>query len=285
MLNNELKDKILEYASLFTSITPKKELFQIIKEIINSQNLVLAYDPDSEIYAEVIAWPLITFGYSVTLTDFHTAQYYYAPYSSPSTHYIYFSSNPEHQFAVQLTSTLRVMGYNRLHLTSSSTKLEGVFSFAFGEEEQKILSGVKNLAIAFCNALFERTSNLRLKRVLNNLAIDKDSLTNYILNSVSSSKSLVNTIAASGPLFSIAKIASHINPDIKVVPLTSLFKMEVNDPVEIWTLDFDAEIVARLKFEKSKPELLNVIHFGFDPLSSPLIAVYAVALAKVFRKA
>jgi len=117
-LRESLKKKIEENVRLFCGMTPKADLAEFVSPALQSDRIVIVYDPNSEIYAEVASWPLIMFGFNVTVVDAHDALYYYAPYASETTTYVYFTDDIEGQLGVQLESALRIMNYKRVFLSS-----------------------------------------------------------------------------------------------------------------------------------------------------------------------
>ncbi|MEM0271758.1 MAG: hypothetical protein QW514_04335 [Thermoprotei archaeon] len=265
----------------FCSIRPSDDLAELIQPALNSEKLIFVYDPYSEAYAEIASWPLIMFGLNVSVVSSHEALYYYAPYTKEGTSYIYFTDNLEGQLGVQLESALRVMGYNRYILSWFDAKTDEVITFSSGSDGKSVLKGVKNLAYSFTKALYKINSNQRLARVLNNLLVDQTELFEYINRSTSYTESgVANTVASQGPLLSVAKIVALLNPQINVIPLTRLLTNPSIENVEVWGLDVDSELIARIRFERGG--LNHVVHFGLDPLSSTLVSVYAVTYAEIF---
>jgi hypothetical protein len=265
----------------FCSIEPSEELAELIQPALRSERVVLTYDPYSEAYAELASWPLITFGVNVSIINSHDALYYYVPYTTEGTNYIYFTDNPEGQLGIQLESALRVMGYNRYVLSWYKTKNDEVFTFSSGSDGKSVLQGAKNVAYAFTKALYKVNSNNRLTRVLNNFLVDHSELLDYINKAISYTESCTAaTIASQGPLLSIAKLVELLNPQINAIPIIQLLTNSKNKDVEVWGLDVDSELIARVRFERGP--LSRVIHFGLDPLSSVLVSAYAVTYAETF---
>jgi len=124
---------------------------------------------------------------------------------------------------------------------------------------------------------------MRLARILENLRVEQNELFEYLMNSVSyTDVGQAAVIASQGPLLTIAKVAPLLNPKIQTVPIMRLLSgANIIQSVEIWGLDVDSELVARVRFEKGSPK--SVVHFGFDPLSSVLASPYAVAYAEDFE--
>jgi hypothetical protein len=281
MFQEAISKALSQTVSSFCQFSPSEELTRIITEVIDSHRIILTYDPKSEIYAHFAFWPLIFSGYDVSVVGSHVAQYYYAPYSAVDAHYIYFTDNPESQTAVQLVSTLRVMGYNKLVLTTSETNSEDVIRLSIGQGDDLVLKAIKNVAVAFSKALYLKTSNQRLKRVIENLAVSESDLLGYLNKAISYTPPIdTNVLAAEGPLLSATKVAGILNPKIKSTQISALFGEKTSIPIEIWGLTTDSELIARLRFETNSFELYRVVHFGFDPLSSALASVYAAAYAR-----
>jgi hypothetical protein len=279
----ETAKKILEdNVGFFCKVAPNEDLVEYISPIIENEKIVIVYDPCSQAYAELASWPLITSGAHVSLIDSHDALYYCVPYTSENTAYIYFTDNPEGQLGVQLESALRVMNYNHVILTWSETKSYGVFMFSGGINGKAILRGAKNIAYSFTKAIYRKNRNNRFSRVLNNILVDQVDLYNYInraTQNIDIGRS--NIIASNGPLLSVAKLAVLLNHRIVTEPITSLLLPKtMTDNVEVWGLDVDSELIARVRFEKGV--LGRIIHFGLDPLSSVLISPYAVAHSEIY---
>lgn len=275
--------KLEDNVGFFCRTKPKEDLVEVVYPLLQSDRVVIVYDPYSEVYAEIASWPLIMFGFNVSVVDSHNALYYYAPYTSESTSYIYFTDDLEGSFGIQLESTLRIMGYNRVFLSYKEARGNEAFSFTYGRDGRSILYGVKNVSYAFTKAVYRKTKNLRLSRVLENLQVGESQLLEYLTKALEYAGDLqASIIASQGPLLTVAKIATLLNEKIRAMPITRLLSLTggVGD-VEIWGLDVDSELIARVRFEKGSPK--RVIHFGFDPLSSALASPYAVAYAEDFQ--
>lgn len=279
-LRESLAKRLEEKVRVFCDTRPREELAELVYPLLQTERVVIVYDPGSEIYAEAASWPLIVFGINVSLVDSHDALYYYAPYTAENTSYVYFTDNIEGQFGVELESALRIMGYGRAILSWGEGRGGEVFSFTFGKDSRAILQGIKNVSYAFTKAVYRKTKNARLSRVLENLQVDRATLLDYLTKTLEyAGDGRANIISSQGPLLTAAKAATLINPKISVLPIMRLLSFSGDmGSVELWGLDVDSELIARVRFEKGAPS--RVIHFGFDPLSSALAAPYAVAYAE-----
>lgn len=279
MLNEAVVALLEENVKAFARSEVDSDSSSKLTGILEHKNLVLCYDPASEVFAEFASWPLITLGYHVTIANAHTAQYYLAPYTPPETGYVYFIDNPHSTLSAQLITTIKIMGYFSLLMSANRTEENDILTFSKGGDD-RLMAGIKSISILFYNALYKRSSNQRIKRALETLMLDENVIFDYLMRSIKMDQSVkTSKIAAQGPLFTAAKVANLIDSNIYCVPTLSLFNSELASPVEVWSSDVDAEVIARLRFEKKNSSYLQVIHFGLDPLSAPILTPYSAALA------
>jgi|GEM_PF-702475 hypothetical protein len=279
MLNEAVVALLEKNVKAFARSEVDSSLSSRLVDILDRKNLVLCYDPSSEVFAEFASWPLITLGYYVTVVNAHTAQYYLAPYTPPETGYIYFIDDPYRTLSAQLITTIKIMQYPSLLMSVNQTKESDILTFS-KEGEDRIMTGVKGVNVLFYNALYKKSSNQRIKRVLGTLLLDEKIIFDYLMNSLKTSQPVkTSKIAAQGPLLSAAKVANLIDASTQCMSTLSLFNSELTSPIELWSSDVDAEVVARLRFEKKNSSYLQVVHFGFDPLSAPILTPYSATLA------
>ncbi|MCL5788602.1 MAG: hypothetical protein M1357_02210 [Candidatus Marsarchaeota archaeon] len=281
---NAFKESLDAASEAFASAEVDPRLCDAVSEALSYDRVVVAFDEESRVYAEFASWPMMVAGVSVTLARAHVAQYFLAPFTRQDTFFIRFSSNPYSMQEAQLASTLRVMEYPSLTLSTKSAE-EGDSSIVFtrGSGATSILRGVKNVSYAFTKAGRKVGASPRFDRVAENLLTPSRELSDYLADcSRETACRGYLTICAEGPLLTAARCAPLLNPSLRAASLSALVSKPPHTPVEVWASDVDNELVARLRFQTPQEVQLGVVHFTFDPLSAPLATVYAAARAGSF---
>ncbi|MEM3671438.1 MAG: hypothetical protein QW767_06820 [Thermoprotei archaeon] len=291
MAADAFRTRLAGACELFCSFKPNLNVREAVLSALSFDRVVITFDYGSRVYAEFASWPLIAAGYSVTLANTHTAQYFLAPYADPGTCFFNFSSDPYSVQQVQLASAIRVMGYSSVSLTSfdasrvdASSRLYGTVPesvhLTSGDGAVSLMSGIKNVCYAFTSAAVSKRGLPRLSRVSETLLVEKDVLFEYLSKATESLEDKSSPLlGAEGPFLSAAKCVSFLKSDFKTVSLSKLAYSPPKQQAEIWSSDIDNELVARIRFQTPSQTKLNVVHFGFDPLSAALVLPYAVVKA------
>ncbi len=285
MLEDALEAALDEAATCFCQTAPSTKLVEALKCLDESHHVVLVYDLQSRAYAEAAQWALLAAGYSTSLLDSHTAQYYSVPYSSTHSFYIYFCDDPNSQTAVQLASALRIMEHRTLALSPCGDDNEDVIGIGLKSDILLPVRALKIFSYGFTDVIYAKSKNQRFARVLDNLAIEERQLKDYIARALSFSQPVAATlIGAQSALLTAARVTNIVNHEVTVDSIDSLFTRRVGEPVEVWGFDIDSELIARARFNSVSNHVLRAVHFGIDPLSFSLISVYAYAFAKARKK-